>query len=124
MKLKKARVIETSIHIEEDVILLIEGVIINCFVSYSPHEIEVGKTYDVELTMNLSDDYEIERVEPRTPLIEKTNPGYAYLLYGNLRDTQFHSFVSLNDEDIHYDHPECNERFIKLKVDRIDVSFR
>ncbi|WP_124425136.1 hypothetical protein [Pseudomonas orientalis] len=120
----KAQVLALNEHIEEDITLLIEGTIINCFVSYSPHDIEVGKIYDVELTMNLSDDYEIERAEPRTPLIEKISPGYAYLLYGNLRDTKFHSFVSLNDEDIHYDHPECNEHFIKLKVDRIDVSFR
>ncbi|MBK3445128.1 hypothetical protein [Pseudomonas lactis] len=120
----KAQVLALNEHIEEDITLLIEGTIINCFISYCPYDIEIGKTYNVELTMNLSDDYEIEKVEPRAPLIEKISPGYAYLLYGNLCDTQFHSFASLNDEDIHYDHPEYNEHFIKLKVDRIDVSFR
>lgn len=37
---------------EEEVTLLIEDTIINCFVSYCPYETEIGNTYDVELTLN------------------------------------------------------------------------
>ena len=121
---KKVKVIALNEHVDEDVTLLIEGTVINCFVSYCPYKIEVGKTYDVELTLNLSDDYEIERVEPRKILIEKANYGYCYFLYGELLNETFLTFTSLSDEDIHYEHPECNEHFIKLKVQRIDASFR
>jgi len=110
-------------HIEEDVTLLIEGTVINCFASYCPNEIKVGNSYDVELTLNLSDEYEIQKIESRKTLAERTGRGYSYFLYGELRDDHFMTFTSLNDEGVHYDHPDCNEHFIKLEVERIDVAF-
>lgn len=120
---KQAQVVALNEHIEEDATLLIDGTLINCFISYCPYVIEVGKSYYVELTLNLSDDYEIGRVESRELLAEKIGKGYAYLLYGDLCDDNFLSFTLFNDEGIHYDHPECNDHFIKLKVERIDASF-
>lgn len=41
-------------YIGDDVTLLLEGTLINCFISYCTYEIEIGKTYDVELTINLT----------------------------------------------------------------------
>ncbi len=120
---KKAKILKLNGNIDEDVTLLIEGAIINCFISSCPYEIQVGDTYDVELVINLADDLKIERVEPRKILIERMDHGYSYLLYGNLRNDIFLSFTALNAEGIHYDHPECNDQFIKLEVERIDVSF-
>lgn len=35
----------------------------------------------------------------------------------------FRSFVDFSDQEIHYDYPRLNGRFVKVKVDRIDVSF-
>lgn len=123
MSLHKAQVVATNNHIEEDVTLLIEGTTVKCFISYCPYELEVGKTYDVELTLNLSDNYEIERTETIQTLAEYTNRGYSYILYGDLRNDILMTFTSINVEGIHYDHPECNDHFIKLKVERIDASF-
>ncbi|AZF12858.1 hypothetical protein C4J93_4698 [Pseudomonas sp. R2-37-08W] len=123
INLKKAEVIAFNKHVEEDVTLLIEGTFINCFISYCPYELEVGKTYAVELTLNLSDDYEIERTVVSRPLVKRIDRGYAYVLYGYLSNNMFVTFTSLHDEDIHYVHPECNEHFIKLKIERIDASF-
>lgn len=123
MSSHKAQVVATNNHIEEDVTLLIEGTTVKCFISYCPYELEVGKTYDVELTLNLSDNYEIERTETIQTLAEHTNRGYSYILYGDLRNDILMTFTSINVEGIHYDHPECNDHFIKLKVERIDASF-
>ena len=120
---KKAKILKLNDNIDEDVTLLIEGIVINCFISYCPYEIQVGDTYDVELMMNLADDLKVERVELRKILIERLGHGYSYLLYGNLHNDILLSFTALNAEGIHYDHPECNGQFIKLEVERIDVSF-
>ncbi|TFY92271.1 hypothetical protein DYL61_17515 [Pseudomonas nabeulensis] len=121
---KKARILAFNEHVEEDVTLLVDGTVVNCFISYCPYEIEVGKFYDVELTMNLADDYELDPVEPSGLSAVKIDPGFTYLLYGELYDDKFLTFTSLNDEGIHYDHPDCNEHFVRLKVERIDASFR
>lgn len=101
-KYKTAQVLGLNEHVEEDITLLIEGTVINCFISYCCYEVEIGKTYDVELTINLSDDYEIER---NGLLAEKIDTGYAYLLYSELHNDKFLTFTSLYDEGIHYDHP-------------------
>ena len=119
----KALVLALNEHVEEDVTLLIEGTVINCFISYCINEIEVGKSYDVELVLNIPDHYEIQKVEPRKTLAEKTGRGYSYFLYGELRNELFLSFTPLNGDGVHYDHPDCNDHFIKLEVERIDVAF-
>ena len=121
---KRARVLALNDQIQEDITLLIEGTIVNCFISYCPYEIEVGKSYDVELTLNFPDTCELERAEPSGLLVEKIAPGYSYILYGELCDDKFFTFTSLSAQGIHYDHPEFNEHFVKLRVERIDASFR
>lgn len=120
---KRVRALALNDQTQEDITLLIEGTIINCFISYCPHQIEVGKLYDVELTINIPEDYVLERAEPSVMLAEKIGPGYSYILYGELCDDKLLTFTSLSNEGIHYDHPELNEHYVKLTVERIDASF-
>lgn len=120
----KAQVVALNEHVEEDVTLLIDGTIVNCFVSFCPYQIKVGNTYDVELTINLSDDYEVSKVDEVDRMAEQTGRGYAYLLFGRLCGEMFHTFTPLSDQDLHYEHPELNGQFIRLEVERIDVSFQ
>jgi len=42
---KTALVIALNTDIEEDVMLLIDEVLINCFITYCSYEIEIGKGY-------------------------------------------------------------------------------
>lgn len=56
-------------------------------------------------------------------LIEMTEDGFSCALYGFLDGSVFRSFVDFTEQDIHYDYPELNERFVKVNVDRIDVAF-
>ena len=58
---KKAEVLKISELIEEVVTLLIDDTTVTCFASYCPYEIKVGDFYDVELTLNLADDYAVQK---------------------------------------------------------------
>ncbi|WP_428839041.1 DUF6896 domain-containing protein [Pseudomonas trivialis] len=55
---------------------------------------------------------------------EKAARSYSYVFYGDLCNDTLLNFTSLNIEGVHYDHPDCNEHFIKLVAERIDVSFQ
>lgn len=121
--IKKAKVLHINSLNEEHVTLLIDGHTIECFANSCPYAIEIGKEYEVEIAMNLSDSYEVERTPHTKVLFEKTTEGYGYFLYGTLKNDTFLSFTDLNDEDIHYDHPELNDHFIRLQANRIDVNF-
>ena len=121
--IKKALLINTNEHIDEEVTLLIDGSTIVCFANVCPYELKVGKTYDVELKLNLPDNYSINQSSQREILIEKTGKGFAYSLYGELHDDEFHTFTTLFDENVHCDHPALNNKFIRLHVERIGASF-
>lgn len=108
---------------EEYVTLLINELPIQCFVNSCPYEIEIGKTYSVELTLYLSDSYTICRAKSTDPIAEKSSRGYTYFLCGKLRNDVFESFTNFYDQDIHYDNPDLNDQHVKLEVSRIDVNF-
>jgi hypothetical protein len=49
--------------------------------------------------------------------------GFSCVLYGFFNNDTFHSFVDFYDEEIHFDRPELNGKYIKVMANRIDVSF-
>ncbi len=120
---KKAKVLKVSELIEEEVTLLIDDTTVTCFASYCPYEIKVGNFYDVELTLNLADDYAIQKICSIETFAERMDNSFSYTLYGQLNNEHFHTFTVLSDEGIHYEHPYLNGFLIKLLVERIDVAF-
>ncbi|MFY0731048.1 hypothetical protein [Pseudomonas sp. NFX15] len=114
-----------SIHesVEAEVVLLIGSVEAKCFISYSPSKIEVGKQYKVEFEMMLPDKPLVILSEETTQAIEMMGGGFSCVLSGYLDNDVFRSFVDFYDQDIHYDYPDLNKQYVKIAVDRIDVSF-
>ena len=104
--------------------LLVKDLEIKCFASYWPSKIEVGEAYEVEFDLVLSDnDVVAPAGEPITTLIEMKMTDFHARFMGYLDGNVFRSFVDFSDQDIHYEHPHMNGRFVKIQVDRIDVSF-
>lgn len=122
--IKKILLLKINEHIDEEVTLLIDGTKVVCFANVCPYELEVGKTYDAELKLNLSEKYLISKSPHSEKLVERIGDGFAYNLYGELQNDEFHTFTTLYDEGVHYEHPALNNRFIRLQVDRIDVNFQ
>ncbi|MDL2186204.1 hypothetical protein P5706_18630 [Pseudomonas sp. ChxA] len=120
---KNALVVAINELVEEEITLLIEDTVITCFASHCPYEIVVGKTYCVEITLNLSESYEAHKTPTTHVLAKRMGSGFSHALYGMLSDDTFQTFTLLNGEGIHYDHPDLNDSFIKIIVDRIDVAF-
>ncbi|WP_242176615.1 MULTISPECIES: hypothetical protein [unclassified Pseudomonas] len=124
IKLKKAQVVAINELVEDEILLLIDKTVVACFISYCPYKIETGKTYDIELTLNLSEDYEAKKSSSTHVLAERTGDGFSYVLYGTLNNGTFQTFTLFSDEGISYDHPDLHDSFIKLTVERIDAAFK
>ncbi|MGY2402851.1 hypothetical protein [Pseudomonas sp. SDO5271_S396] len=120
---KKAQVLSTNELIEEEVTLLIDKTIVTCFTTHCPYKIEQGSFYDIEISLNLSDNYEVQKICPTKILAEQVDNSFSYILYGILNNDLFETFTPLNDEGIHYEHPDLNGHFIKVSIERIDVAF-
>ncbi|UWF51036.1 hypothetical protein NYP20_08770 [Pseudomonas sp. N3-W] len=110
--------------VEEEVFLLVNGVKVRCFASCCPSRLQVGESYEVEFELVLPDDvFVVLAEESSATLIEMPDDGFACTLYGYLDGSTFRSFVDFADQEIHYDYPALNEKFVKIKAYRIDVSF-
>lgn len=116
-------VVEIDEVVEEAVVLLVNGVIVKCFASYCPFKIEVGKQYEVEFDLVLPDhDFVVVAQEASAP-VEMIGGGFPCVLYGYLDGSVFRSFVDFPDQEIHYEFPYLNEKYVKVTVGRIDVAF-
>jgi len=118
-----ALLISIDENVEEEVLLLIGGVKVKCFVSYCPLEIRVGRRYEVELDMVLPDKCFVVAAKEQIRTVEMIDDGFSCVLSGYLDGSVFRSFADFEDQDIHYDYPELNEQYVMIAVDRIDVSF-
>ena len=109
--------------VEEEVVLLIENLEVKCFLNYCPSKIEVGKQYEIELEMVLPDEGFVVAAEKQKHTLEMIGEGFSCVLFGYLDGSVFRSFVDFEDQEIHFEYPELNEQYVKIAVDRIDVSF-
>ncbi|TVT81547.1 hypothetical protein [Pseudomonas sp. H3(2019)] len=122
-KVENALVVSIGEIVEEEVVLLVNGVLIKCFMSYCPEKIMVGARYEVELEMILPDSSFVVTAQETDVMVEMLGDGFSGFLYGYLDGSVFRSFVEFFDQEIHHEHPSLNGQFVKVKVDRIDVAF-
>ena len=117
-----ATVIRKDDVVEELVVLLINNIHVRCFLSYCPHPIEVGADYEVELEIVLPDGEYAEEAEENRVGVKMIGEGFSCVLNGYLNDGTFSSFVDFHEQEIHFDYPNLNNKYIKVRADRIDVS--
>jgi len=119
----EALVVEVDEVVEEAMVMLVEGVLVKCFASYCPFKIEVGKQYVVEFEMVLPEGSCVVAAKGRDAKVEMIGCGFSCVISGYLDGDVFRSFVDFMDQEIHYDYPHLNERYVEVTVERIDVAF-
>lgn len=67
-------------HIEEEVILEIEGIEFTGFSSVCPYEIEVGKKYPVLVGFTILDELVIRENKEKTKELDRIGLGYQYYI--------------------------------------------
>ncbi|WP_433899271.1 hypothetical protein [Pseudomonas sp. PSE1(2024)] len=118
-----ATVIEIDDIVEEFVVLLINNVEVRCFISYCPHRIRIGEQHSVELEIVLPDENYAETSKEKRMGVETIDDSFSCILYGYLNGSILESFVSFYEQEIHYEYPHLNERYVKIIVERINVFF-
>lgn len=119
-----AKVIGFDPQIEEKVTLLIKNRLIICFASYCPYKLEVGKEYPIEFSFQFfDDDILLEQSESDIKDIERINSAYSYMIFGKLKGNTLDSGIKFVDDDLFLECWELDNKYVKLKVDRLDVLF-
>lgn len=111
-------------HIEEEVILEIEGVELTGFSSVYPYEIEVGKKYPVLVGFTILDELVIRENKEETKDLERIGLGYQYYIRGILQEDSIDAGIVLTDEDEYFsEYPYLIGEHVEIKVDRIRIEF-
>ncbi|TAH81165.1 hypothetical protein ES066_07135 [Bacillus subtilis] len=109
-------------HIEEEVILEIEGVEFTGFSSVCPYEIEVGKKYPVLVGFTILDELVIRESIEKTKELERIGLGYQYYIRGVLQEDSIDAGIVLTDEDEYFsEYPYLIGKNVEMKVEaRVD----
>lgn len=111
--------------VEEEVILLINGMEFTCFIVACPWPIEVGKFYKVELSLFVLNDFKIVEVDSEVEQsIAKKGDGFAHILIGNLNGNALNvGGVTFEGDMLQSEFGYLDGKKISCEVDRINVEF-
>lgn len=118
-----ALVKEIGDDVEEEVTLTLNGFEITCFAGICPYKIYEGKKYPVSFEFMIFDEYEVEETTDEVVGLEKISQGFSYWIMGKLDGAFIDAGIKFEDEILLSDYGYLNGKFIRLKVDRIDVEF-
>ena len=108
---------------EYEVTLEINGIRLLCFAVVCPYKTIIQNNYLVDLSLNVSDEVEPNKIENETYSIEKKGSGYGYILRGKLLgNTLDLNFFSIQDDYLGQ-FPRLNGRFVEIEVQGIWVTF-
>ena len=110
-------------NVEEEVTLELNGSEITCFASICPYQIQEGKGYPVSFELEIFDDYFVEESEEEKASIKRIGNSFAYWVTGKLEGAAINSVIPFEDEILLSDYGYLNGKYIRIKVDRIDVEF-
>ncbi|MFX3616327.1 MAG: hypothetical protein ACE3JK_02195 [Sporolactobacillus sp.] len=109
--------------IEEDIDFLVNKQKLTGFLAYAPYKIEIGKEYEVEIDIFVSNGLTME-VQKNSKLkeSERTSNG-GYLLFGKLLENSILDVGYFITSDLFEDYQYLIGQYVFLKVDRLQLSF-
>lgn len=120
-----ATVAELDDLIEEYALLKIGSADVVCFTDVCPYPIEVGKQYEVLLSLVVFDDYHVtECMEYEGSKILNDKKNFRSRLIGRLQaDKLIVGALEFQDDSFLSDYSDFNEKFVMVDVDRISAEF-
>jgi hypothetical protein len=124
MYLYEAKLIGLSPWIDEEVTIEVNGVQIVGFATVCPYEIELNKTYPIEISLEFFDGKGFKELKEEKYQLQHIGEAYSYILSGKVIEDSLdvgHG-IRIYDE-LFEEHPYLNGSFVEVKVDRLCVDF-
>ena len=112
-----------GLDIEEEIVIVVNGIELTGFISYCPYILEVGKTYQVSIDITILDDFKIRRIDEPVKVLQRIDQSFVYLIKGILKPGGvIESSIVIQDE-LFIDYAYLYNEFVETKADRIAISF-
>lgn len=111
-------------HIEEEVILEVQGIEFTGFAFICPYEIEAGKKYPVSIGFTILDGLEIREICDSKKEFERIGTSFNYYIRGILNEDSIDAGIVISDNDEYFaNYPDLIGKTVEFQVDRISVEF-
>jgi len=119
----KAKVLKIDKDVEDIITVEIDGVTLTCFANICPYQINVGKDYNIEISFEVFSEYIVEEVpEPQLAITQSENCLPCWFI-GKHCGKKLQSVITFEDEILLSEFAYLEGKYIRMKVDRVDVEF-
>ena len=117
------KVLEVDENVEDVMLIEVAGIQITSFANVCPYAIEVGKEYDVMISFEFFNEYIVEEIEEQKAQITQTSSNLSCWFMGKHCGNYLESVVNIEEEILISDFAYLEGRYVRIKVDRINVEF-
>gem|GEM_PF-3370968 len=123
-----ALVKELNLHVEEEVTVVIEGVVLVCFVREWLNNVEVGKSYSVTIEGRILNDIYMVENEDASIGFKQIGNSFSYIISWrfDLATRSIDAGITIcfdEDEVDFHDYAYLDGKNVSVKVDRLEISF-
>lgn len=119
-----AKVMGLDEDIEEAVLLSIDGIVLNCFASVCPYQLQIGAEYHVQLHTTIFNGCDIAPVDDgESHAAVNYIDAFSYVFVGLLSKGRLIADRIILDDAVLLDFESFEGSTVRFKVDRLDVWF-
>ncbi|MCR3758506.1 hypothetical protein KYB31_05785 [Clostridium felsineum] len=113
--------------VEEEIIVNVDGQELRCFTPYGiEKDINLGDKYSADIEAQFYDDIELEIIQEDIKKIECIGETFSHYIYGkvDIDKCVIKSSIEIKlDEWDLVEHGYCDNKYVRLKVDRFNLEF-
>ncbi|MGG4610714.1 hypothetical protein [Providencia sp. Me31A] len=116
-----AKVISLNPNIEEEVTISLGEIVLTCFICDLNNPIKLDSIYLVDLEFEIFDEIRAELATDTLP--KQVGKSFSYELSGYLIENKFIISNVIFQDDLLYEASFYENKYVKIYVDRINISF-
>lgn len=117
------KILEIDEDVEDVMLIEVAGIQLTSFANVCPYALEVGKEYDVMISFGFFNEYIVEEVEEHKAQVIQTSNNLSCWFMGKHCGGYLESVINIEDEILISDFAYLEGRYIRIKVDRVNVEF-
>lgn len=116
------KIISLNEDVEEEAVVQIKNIKFATFIAYAPYVIDVDKCYPVEISFFV-DEVDIQENSEAVKDLTRIDESFEYIVKGYLNDKGQLDVGFLIEDDVFEDYQYLYGKYVRLKVDRINLEF-
>lgn len=122
MNERRITIVRLGDDVEEEVVVEIAGQVVTCFLSFCPHAISAGNSYEGSLSLWAADGLDVREAADQPKGISRLGDGFRHRVVGILRGNVLEAGIRFEDESFSLEYQYLDGHSVAVEVDRIQLA--